>query len=195
MKLARQAEPGSCHSLQKCSCTKPCHLQGIICIALVICQQTVQSICGAMPATASMSVRQASASTIDNVRNCCTSSMFIAELGLTPSGTAIAVIFMGSYRLHQHTQLFRSKIRLGNLQMMVQALGPEALIPLSLLSPEGGCAMLCGDPRFSPPSHRSLFCFNHTLVVFANIRTVDVSARGRPCLALMSYGSVHQYCT
>ena len=33
----------------------------------------------------------------------------------------------------------------------MQALGPEALIPLTLLTREGGCAMLCGDPRYPFP--------------------------------------------
>lgn len=32
--------------------------------------------------------------------------------------------------------------------IVLQALGPEALIPLTLLAPQGSCAMLCGDPRY-----------------------------------------------
>jgi len=40
------------------------------------------------------------------------------------------------------TSLFLSK------GLLFQALGPEALIPLTLLAPQESCAMLCGDPRY-----------------------------------------------
>ena len=39
---------------------------------------------------------------------------------------------------------------LNKIIYVVQALGPEALIPLTLLTLQGGCASLCGDPRYSP---------------------------------------------
>ena len=42
---------------------------------------------------------------------------------------------------------------------VLQALGPEAFIPLTLLAPQGGCAMLCGDPRC---------CFQPQLFLFVN---------------------------
>ncbi|KAL0043157.1 hypothetical protein WJX79_010911 [Trebouxia sp. C0005] len=44
-----------------------------------------------------------------------------------------------------------------------QALGPEALIPLTLLAPQDSCAMLCGDPRQLGPVLHSTAAEGHGL--------------------------------
>lgn len=44
-----------------------------------------------------------------------------------------------------------------------QALGPEALIPLTLLAPQDSCAMLCGDPRQLGPVLHSTPAEGHGL--------------------------------
>jgi len=46
------------------------------------------------------------------------------------------------------TKLLLSFLPFLSMDLLFQALGPEALIPLTLLAPLDSCAMLCGDPRY-----------------------------------------------
>ena len=82
----------------------------------------------------------------------------------------------------QHGQCAKPCMAVWLTVLVLQALGPEALIPLTLLTPKGGCAMLCGDPRYT--------CYACT--AFTSSACCPVLATQKLLLLLQTAGSLSQ---